>query len=317
MAALAHALVPVHASPAFGSESAALEAGTRGAQAHLYHDRRGRPIRVIARTRAVEPRAYADILKDAVHGTEIAQVTVLIVGGERIPQLCSPGAGGCYLRASQTIVVPAGTRSQVEHALLHEYGHHLDAHRRGVGPELNGGRFWFRARGIGGLLRSGELGYGNARPWAERVHEMWAEDYAALHLDSGACWEPLGCMTTRERQAMLRDITGRRWPARNPRTIERAVTVGTDAGIDGGTDLNVRVARTGGRLAVEVLPATSFPEDGSTCAIRLYRDGHLLNLASGPGTVSLEWPQAVGGNYLVQIGQQGVGCSAQVRLTVP
>lgn len=282
------------------------------ALASTFHDRRGRPIQIVSAAAGADAAEYASILSDAPHGAEIASVRVRIMDSGQIAGACGQAAAGCYDRSRRTLVVPTGKRQVVEQVLLHEYGHHLDAHRRGYGPELNGGRAWFRARGLASLIGDGKIGYGNAISWDHRIHELWADDYMGLSVDTGACSQIAGCETANIRRAMLLDILGRRLPVKPQATTNTEI----DVGIGGKSDHTVSIPFTGGQLRIALQPATAFPEDGSLCRLELYREAALIDLASGPGTVRLQ-REAVGGDYVVSVRDSGVGCRGVLTIDSP
>ena len=283
------------------------------AKVRTYKDRQGRPIRISSESPAAKPSTYAKILRNSVHGSEISSVTVRIVTSKALTRVCGGLVGGCYKGSSQSVVVPAKSALAAESVLLHEYGHHIDQYVRGVGPELNGGRHWYRALKLGRLVKQGKLGYGHGLPWSKRISEVWAENYAGLHVDSSFCLRPTGCLTTKGRRAIIRDIMGKRPRVRKPRTVERSVDVGKKKN----RNITVTVRRTGGKLLAKAIPEVEIPEDGATCNINLLRNGKILDLAAGLGTVTLKRRHAVGGKYVVQINGSSLGCKGKVRILVP
>lgn len=283
------------------------------ASVHIYKDRKGRPIRISSESPAAKPSIYAEILRNSVHGREISQVTVRIVSQKALYRICSGVVGGCYNRSAGALIVPAKTKLAAETVLLHEYGHHLDGYLKGIGPELNGGRFWFKAQKIGLWIKKGKLGYRTGLPWDRKISELWAENYASLHVEEGFCWRTVGCLTTKGRRAMIRDITGRRPKVPKPKAFEYSLDVAKGEY----KDISVNVSRTGGELVAKVVPATEIPEDGSTCNIYLLRNGNIIDLASGLGTVTLRRRHAVGGEYVVQVYGNGLGCRGVANITVP
>lgn len=111
----------------------------------------------------------------------------VIVPGADLRTACGPGANGCYRRGAEaTIVVPAGTTDAIRHTLVHEYGHHIDAWR-GVGAtsrEPNGSASWWEARGMSQLLAEGKVSHTYSLGWDRSIGEIFAEDYAQLHLET-------------------------------------------------------------------------------------------------------------------------------------
>jgi hypothetical protein len=159
-------------------------------------DAKGRAITIDVRASEASAASYARILRRAVHGREIAEVTVVVVPVGRITVLCGDRtAVSCYEtgRTRARIVVPAGAGPQVTRLLLHEYGHHIDASREnGDRPEPNGTPRWWAARRMGSRLRAGQVAFDYSRGWARSVGEVFAEDYVQLAMagEYGIPWLP-------------------------------------------------------------------------------------------------------------------------------
>ena len=149
-------------------------------------DTDGRQIHLDVRAPEVDVEWYAGLLRTAAHGPEIESVVVRIVPWDAIGRACGDDAVACYTEtpdAGGLIVVPAGKGRSVAHALLHEYGHHLDSQTPVEGlPEPNGTPRWAAARDIAPRLRAGQVRTNYSRGWERSVGEIFAEDYAQLHL---------------------------------------------------------------------------------------------------------------------------------------
>jgi hypothetical protein len=186
-----------------------------GASARIVNaqDDQGRPITFDVRANGVNVSQYTAILRDAIHGREIRTVTVRIVPKGRIGSTCgSDQAVACYSGNSQggTIVVREGSRSEVEHSLLHEYGHHVDAAiSTGSRQELNGTPRWWRARSMGTRLRQGQVAFDYELGWARSIGEIFAEDYVQVHVRGryGIPW--MNPPSEAVRRAIRQDVTGR------------------------------------------------------------------------------------------------------------
>jgi len=171
-----------------GSLAALALAGPAAARVVTHEDSEGRPITLDVRADDVDTEWYAELLRQATHGDEIATVTIRIVPGERLVQHCGPGASGCYRRnrGGGRIVVPAARNADVAHTLLHEYAHHIDNSNshRGL-QEPNGTPSWWAARKMGIRLDRGKVALGYARGWDRSIGEIFAEDYAQTQLATG------------------------------------------------------------------------------------------------------------------------------------
>ena len=148
-------------------------------------DDEGRTITFDVLAPDVDVDAYAGLLRAAAHGDEISRVTIRIVPRGEIRTRCGVGASACYRRdgAAGTMVVPAGPVDEVDSILLHEYGHHLDAAWAVAGArELNGTPVWWASRGMARLLESGSVAFDYSLGWERSIGEIFAEDYAYVHL---------------------------------------------------------------------------------------------------------------------------------------
>jgi len=151
-------------------------------------DDAGRTITFDVQTPDVDVDWYATLLRGAAHGDEIERVTVRVVDRDGLAEICGASAAGCYggRNTRATITVPAGGSPSIAHTVLHEYGHHIDAWR-GVGAstrEPNGSASWWEARGIAQLLAEGKVAHDYGLGWDRSIGELFAEDYAQLHLET-------------------------------------------------------------------------------------------------------------------------------------
>jgi hypothetical protein len=107
------------------------------------------------------------------------------------------------------MVVPSGTGGFVASTVLHEYGHHLDTYWRVSGvPELNGTPVWWQARGMGALLSAGQVGFDYSLGWSRSIPEIFAEDYAFIHLGDGYSIPWLQPPDPALREAMFAELGG-------------------------------------------------------------------------------------------------------------
>lgn len=180
------------------------------AQIVTAEDRQGRTITFDVLGPNVDVEWYAELLRNAAHGDEIERVTVRIVAPADIVTACGGPATGCYggPRFSARITVPAGRSHSLAHTLLHEYGHHIDAYR-GVGAaarEPNGTASWWSARGMAKLLAEGEVSHTYSLGWERAIGEIYAEDYAQLHIEHQYRIQWLAPPTRAVRLALRREL---------------------------------------------------------------------------------------------------------------
>jgi len=197
-------------------------------------DGEGRSIRFDVESPDVDVEWYADLLRNSAHGDEIEGVTIRLVPYGELASSCGAAAAGCYggSRGRSFITIPAARNAETAHTLVHEYGHHVDrSHDVSGAREPNGTQSWWTARRIGELLAAGEVTRDYSRGWERSISEIFAEDYAQLHLKAPfrIGWlEPPG---TAVRQALRADLEGAPDapvppPAGDPLVIVRSGTLG-------------------------------------------------------------------------------------------
>jgi hypothetical protein len=148
-------------------------------------DNAGRPISFDVRAPDVDVEWYARVLRRAAHGNEIARVTFRIVEPEDLARTCGSAAAGCYRggRSRAVIVLPSNQSTETAHTLLHEYGHHIDATVAVAGVrEPNGTPSWWTARDMQRWVAEGVAVRDYSQGWSHAIGEIFAEDYAQLHI---------------------------------------------------------------------------------------------------------------------------------------
>jgi hypothetical protein len=174
--------------------AAVVLAGATGANAAIItsHDDQGRTITFDVRAATVDTEWYASVLRASAHGNEISDVRIIIVPEPQVQAFCGGAdAAACYDKNSATIVVPAGKSRLLETVFLHEYGHHLDTFWRVPGvQELNGTPAWWAARGMASLLGEHRVAFDYSLGWSHGIGEIFAEDYAYIHVHTryGITW---------------------------------------------------------------------------------------------------------------------------------
>lgn len=262
----------------------------------VVRDGQGRNITFDVQAPSVDVAAYARVLRNAVHGDEIEDVTIVIVPASRVARRCgSSDAGACYgvRRGVATIVVRAGSGSRMAHTLLHEYGHHIDrAFAHGGTAEPNGTPRWWAARRMGERLRSGAVSQDYRRGWTRSVGEIFAEDYVALNMRSFHRIDWLRPPSAGVLTALRRDLTGRATgpaPAEPPADPGRPpVTVPLNGLISGGESRVEQFGLLGPGRRIQVSVAiTSVGADPARVRADIDCDGRALSSAEGADAVPL------------------------------
>ena len=172
-------------------------------------DNMGRAITLDVRVENVDVEWYAEQLRSTAHGDEIERVEFLIVSDSELRSRCGSSAVGCYRRGSDaSITVPAGRTSDIQHTLIHEYGHHIDAWRgvAATSREPNGSASWWEARGMAELLEAGKVSHTYSLGWEHAIGEIFAEDYAQLHLETQYRLSWLDPPSAAIRDALAKDL---------------------------------------------------------------------------------------------------------------
>jgi hypothetical protein len=166
--------------------SFAVGAGAARADLVQKQDAQGRTITFDVQTSVLDIDWYANLLRSTAHGNEISKVTIRIVDPPAIRTLCGADALACWSKRGSvsTITVPSGAPTAVlEHSVVHEYGHHLDSTWAVAGvSELNGTPTWWASRGMGALVASSGVAFDYSLGWNRSIAEVFAEDYAYIHL---------------------------------------------------------------------------------------------------------------------------------------
>jgi hypothetical protein len=208
-------------------------ATTAGAEIVTREDSQGRTITFDVQAQSVDVDWYAALLRAAAHGDEISAVTVRIVPEAQVPTLCGAAAAACYSqgRNGGRIVVPVGKDLRVASTFLHEYGHHLDRYWSVSGvSELNGTPVWWQLRGMAALVAQGAVAFDYSRGWNRSVGEIFAEDYAWIHIPYQHAIPWLSPPDDALRTALLAELGGQptqlpETPAAGPLVINRSGTL--------------------------------------------------------------------------------------------
>lgn len=202
-----------------------------GAEIVTRADSEGRTLTFDVQASGVDVDWYAALLRAAAHGDEITRVTIRIVPEEDVPLLCGAAAAACYSpgRNGGRMVVPAGKDMRVASTFLHEYGHHLDRSWSVSGvPELNGTPVWWQLRAMAALVEQGAVAFDYSRGWNRSVGEIFAEDYAWIHIPYQHAIPWLAPPDDTLRTAMFAELGGQptaqlpETPAAGPLVINRS-----------------------------------------------------------------------------------------------
>lgn len=139
---------------------------------------------------------FASVLAGVVHGSEISELRTRVVAPEEVAQFCgtegTAGVVACYYADdasrlfSGEIVIPSA-HPQLEHAIVHEYGHHMDNQLLNLGHlsqfcdfGQDGSRRWFFVRDAYDDLSS-LSGCTQEVAYERLLGELYAEDFVAYN----------------------------------------------------------------------------------------------------------------------------------------
>jgi len=145
---------------------------------------------------------WANLLGWALHAKEISSVSVYQAPLTTVQQLCkSADALACYIVQGSQLIFPgdaqdsSGTPLNLSEILLHEYGHHISAHRQNdpwpafaYGPKRWASFENICQRALTGQVHPGDEGYF----YLANPGEAWAETYRLLNVQraeqSNSAW---------------------------------------------------------------------------------------------------------------------------------
>jgi hypothetical protein len=253
---------------------------------------------------------YATFLSTLPHGTELADLKVVIVPVAQVNSACGGSEGdgilACYQLSNQTMTVPdAQTTSDVpvDYVIAHEYGHHIAMHRSNAplaaidyGPKRWSSYELVCAQTADGKLAPGDEGTN----YAYNPGEAWADTYARLTFPTVA-WQFTSLLkpTGGSYLAASADVA-QPWTTRVsqtfttstfklPLTLDGAFTLQLSGPARSNYDL---VVRSGGKLVDKTSTASSKDRIHYRVACRDTRTETLtvqvLHRSGAPGPVSVK-----------------------------
>jgi hypothetical protein len=158
-----------------------------------FTDGHGHVITIGTSLDGVDLRPIAMVLAGTIHGEEIEDLRVRVVRADEVGALCGGGKGvvACYgpdderRLPSGEMIVPYDA-GETTHAVVHEYGHHLDNQLWNLSPlglcglSNDGSRRWFFARQVAdNIIR--DTGCSVETRWDRLLGEVFAEDFVVLN----------------------------------------------------------------------------------------------------------------------------------------
>ena len=158
------------------------------AKEQKFQDQDGHILTLATDNGSVDLTPFANLLASTYHHDEIELIKVFVTNTSNLEDLCGSDAVACYApdpgRRTGLMVVSYQS-NEIVHAVIHEYGHHIDnntwnlAGINGCPVDGDGSRRWFFARQMAdNILRN--LTCNPNGDWGTLLPEVYAEDYAQM-----------------------------------------------------------------------------------------------------------------------------------------
>jgi hypothetical protein len=155
-----------------------------------YRDERGYVLTLATDNAAVDLAPFANLLASTYHYGEIELVHVFVTDEANLTRLCGATAAACYAaddpgKTRTGVMVVSYEDDNITHAVIHEYGHHVDNNTYNLGRlsdcgiSGDGSRRWFFARDMQDRILD-QLSCDPRGDWGRLLPEVYAEDYAQM-----------------------------------------------------------------------------------------------------------------------------------------
>ena len=155
-----------------------------------FRDQHGHVLTLASDNGGVDLTPYANLLASTYHYGEIEFIHVFVTDEARLTEICGSSAAACYApddpaNSPAGVMVISYEDADIAHAVIHEYGHHIDNNTYNLGGgsscgiDGDGSRRWFFAREVRDNILD-NLGCDPRLPWGQLLPEVFAEDYAQM-----------------------------------------------------------------------------------------------------------------------------------------
>jgi hypothetical protein len=160
------------------------------AKEERYRDEHGHVLTLGTDNAGVDLAPFANLIASTYHYDEVELVYVFVTGQASLTRICGAGAAACYgaddpgNKRTGTMVV-SYEDEDIAHAVIHEYGHHVDNNTYNLGRlsdcgiNGDGSRRWFFARDMQDNILD-NLSCDPRGDWGQLLPEVYAEDYAQM-----------------------------------------------------------------------------------------------------------------------------------------
>jgi hypothetical protein len=155
-----------------------------------FEDQHGHVLTFATDNKGLDLTPYANLLASTYHFDEIERVHVFVTSGAKLTEICGSDAAACYAadgseRPFSGLMIISYEDEDPTHAVIHEYGHHIDNNTYNLGGlsdcgiDGDGSRRWFFARQMQDNILE-RLSCDPQPGWGQLLPEVFAEDYAQL-----------------------------------------------------------------------------------------------------------------------------------------
>ena len=183
-----------------------------------FEDQHGHVLTFATDNKSVDLLPYANLLASTYHYDEIERVHVFVTSSAKLTSICGSDAAACYApdqdRAGTGLMIISYEDSDITHAVIHEYGHHIDNNTYNLERvskctlDGDGSRRWFFERQMQDNILD-RLTCDPKADWGQLLPEVYAEDYAQMVGIPRSEYHPaiqVPPPTTREKAALRADI---------------------------------------------------------------------------------------------------------------
>jgi hypothetical protein len=170
--------------------SAASHFGPSELKQEQFQDEHGHILTLATDNPAVDLQPYAGLLAGIrTHGDEMGSLHTFVTNRAGIEEICGADAAACYGQVPGEpggVMVISYEDDDIVHAVIHEYGHHMDRNTynlggiRGCDIGSDGSRRWFFAREMEDRILD-RLSCDPRGDWGTLLPEVFAEDFAQLN----------------------------------------------------------------------------------------------------------------------------------------
>jgi hypothetical protein len=191
----------------------------RDVKEEQFRDEHGHVLTFATDNAAVDLVPFANLLASTYHRDEIEFVHVFVTSEATLTELCGASAAACYAadnpgKSPGGVMIISYEDSDIAHAVIHEYGHHIDTNTYNLGglsscgTSGDGSRRWFFARQMQDNILD-NLSCDPDGDWGQLLPEVFAEDYAQMVGIPRAEYHPAIALrppTARQKKAIRTDI---------------------------------------------------------------------------------------------------------------